>query len=286
MRRVADPAYDVVVLGTGAAGLVAALSARDQGASVGVFEKAERLGGTTAISGGIAWIPANPQAADAGVDDSVEDGIDYLRSLSNGMIDDELAAALVQTGPECWIVFDERCFRRYGFSVAQPDAGAPDWLERGSTLAALAQRIGVPGDALEQTITRFNHNVTERDPDFGRGDSAYDAFNGEITETGAPATLGVIDSPPYDAVRLESGALGTKGGPRTDADGRVLDLDGEPIPGLYAAGNAMAGPTGMVYGGAGGTIGPAMTFGFLAGRHAGRAHAATERASLEALHAR
>ena len=74
---------------------------------------------------------------------------------------------------------------------------------------------------------------------------------------------------PFHAVRLHSGCLGTKGGPATDPDARVLDHDGVVIRGLYAAGNAMACPTGMVYGGAGGTLGPAITFGYLAGTHAG-----------------
>jgi succinate dehydrogenase/fumarate reductase flavoprotein subunit len=140
-------------------------------------------------------------------------------------------------------------------------------------VAALADAIGVPADALERTVATFNGNVTEleRDPEFGRGDSAYDHFNGDQELPGRRGTLGPLDSPPYHAVKLECGALGTKGGPRTDADGRVLGLDGEPIAGLYAAGNAMAGATGMVYGGAGGTIGPAMVFGYRAGRHAGQA---------------
>src|SRR5213593_2543506 len=95
-----DSVYDVVVLGTGGAGLVAALAAHDQGASVGVFEKAEKLGGTTAISGGIAWIPANRYAAAAGVEDSRDDALSYLMSLSNGLIEEELARTLVDTGPE------------------------------------------------------------------------------------------------------------------------------------------------------------------------------------------
>ena len=79
------------------------------------------------------------------------------------------------------------------------------------------------------------------------------------------ATLKPLESAPFYAVRLESGALGTNGGPKTDVTGRVLSLSGGVIPGLYAAGNAMAAPTGMVYGGAGGTLGPAMTFGYIAG---------------------
>ena len=81
------------------------------------------------------------------------------------------------------------------------------------------------------------------------------------------ATLGPIDKPPYYAVQVRPGALGTKGGPLTNANAQVLNLDGEIIQGLYAAGNAMASAMGMAYGGAGGTLGPCMVFGYLAGRH-------------------
>ena len=90
---------------------------------------------------------------------------------------------------------------------------------------------------------------------------------------GPAATLGPLDTPPFYAVQVYSGVLGTKGGPRTDRNGQVLDVDGEPIPGLYAAGNAMASAMGMTYGGAGGTLGPAVVFGYLAGRHAASAEA-------------
>ena len=90
------------------------------------------------------------------------------------------------------------------------------------------------------------------------------------------APIAALLRPPKTCQNLEcwtlpyrqSSTLGTKGGPRTNSHAAVLDVDGQVIPGLYAAGNVMAGPTGMVYGGAGGTLGPAMVFGFKAGRHA------------------
>ena len=85
-------AHDVVVLGTGAAGLVAALAANEQGASVGLYEKGDVVGGTTALSGGIVWIPNNPHAAAAGLSDSREEALAYLDSLSLGAIDPALAA--------------------------------------------------------------------------------------------------------------------------------------------------------------------------------------------------
>lgn len=82
----------------------------------------------------------------------------------------------------------------------------------------------------------------------------------------------MIDQAPFYAVRMEAGALGTAGGPKTNGDGQVLDWSGKPIPGLYAAGNAMAAALGEGYGGAGGTLGPGMTFGYIAGRHLGSAN--------------
>src|SRR5439155_9901703 len=113
------------------------------------------------------------------------------------------------------------------------------------------------------------HAASGEDPDFGRGRGAHDRWWGDPAFGDGPAsTLGPVDTPPFYAVRVYSGALGTKGGPQTDGDGRVLDVDRRPIPGLYAAGNAMASVMGMTYGGAGGTLRPALVFGYLAGPHA------------------
>ena len=89
------------------------------------------------------------------------------------------------------------------------------------------------------------------------------------------APFGPVESVPFYGVEIESSALGTKGGPRTDRDGRVLDVDGDPIAGLYAAGNVMANPTGMVYGGAGATLAVAGVWGMAAGRAAVRDRAAS-----------
>ena len=537
-----DPGYDVVVLGTGAAGLAAALAAHEFGASVGLFEKGDVVGGTTALSGGIVWIPNNPHAAAAGLADSREEALAYLDSLSLGMIDPELAETLVDTGPDvvrwleattplrfevvrgypdyhpehpggkpaggrsldpglfnyvdlgewadrvartpnvprlrlleiplgggsgtidpavqverdrldargrghalvgallaaclergiepvtgaranelvrdggrvtgvrfdsgaplpassarrgvvlatggfewdaelvrtflrgpmtspttiptntgdglrmalgagaalgvmgeawwvptaeipgeelygqqrarlilrertlpgsimvnrqgrrfaneaanynafggalhqldparfdyanlpCWLVFDDAYLRRYGFIDAAPGAVAPRWVTAAPTLEQLAQALGIDATGLVATVARWNELVDKgHDDDFGRGDSAYDGWSGDQRYLGSPqATIGPVREPPFHAVEIHSGTLGTKGGARTNSDGQVLDFDGRPITGLYAAGNAMAAPTGMVYGGAGGTLGPAMVFGYRAGRHAATA---------------
>jgi succinate dehydrogenase/fumarate reductase flavoprotein subunit len=531
--------HDVVVLGTGAAGLVAALAAHDRGADVGLYEKGAVVGGTTALSGGIVWIPNNHHAAAAGLSDSREDALAYLDSLSLGAIDPALATALIDTGPEvvrwleattplrlrvvkgypdyhpehpggkpgggrsldpelfdyvalgpwadrvarppslprltlieiplgggsgaidpadmderdhrdsrgrgqalvgalvracldrgiepatgaraielirqdgrvtgvhfapagpvddvaarrgvviatggfeweptlvraflrgpmtspttiptntgdglrmalsagaavgamaeawwvptleipgellygrqrarlvlrertlprsilvnrrgrrfaneaanynalggafhqfdpsrfeyanlpCWLVFDHGYLTRYGLLDVEPDGAVPSWLSTAASVGELAERNGVDAAGLVATVARWNELVRiGHDDDFGRGDSAYDGWSGDQQFLGSPqATLGPIDEPPYYAVEIHSGTLGTKGGPRTDVDGRVLDFDGRAIDGLYAAGNAMAAATGLVYGGAGGTLGPAVVFGYRAGRDA------------------
>lgn len=532
------PHYDVVVLGTGAAGLMAALTAAEAGASVGLFEKGRLVGGTTALSSGVAWIPATGLAASAGVDDSRQEALAYLSSLSHGMIRPEMAQAFVETGDElvtwlgaatplqlrlvpgfpdyhpehpggmpgggrslepelfsfdrlgdwaprvagatrpllvtetptgggtgvlspdvaqeraaakveglgralvgallrgcldrgvqpetavrakrlttdngrvtgveveveivdevatvgasavvlatggfeydadlvtaflrgpmrlpagvptntgdglrmamrvgaalgamreawwvpvvelpgrrpdggsnvllvlrertlprsivvnrtgrrftneaanynalggafhtfdpgafdyvnqpCWLVYDQGFVDAYGGFGEGPGGPAPEWVKRRDTLDQLADAIGVPPTALGRTIERWNQLVAQgHDDDFGRGDSAYDGWCGDHAHyPGVAATLGPVDHGPYYAVELVGSTLGTKGGPLTTVDGEVLDVDGAVIPGLYAAGNAMAAPTGMVYGGAGGTLGPALVFGYRAGRAA------------------
>jgi succinate dehydrogenase/fumarate reductase flavoprotein subunit len=167
-----------------------------------------------------------------------------------------------------WIVFDALHLKKYGFLGVEPDGVVPDWYCKSADLDELGRKTGIDPDGLARTIDAWNHDVqAETDPQFGRGSSAYDGYWGD-NEAATPAlqTLGPIDTAPYFAVPVTVGAMGTKGGPRTDADGNVLHVSGEPIPGLYAAGNAMAGVTGKAYGGAGGTLGPAMVFGYRAGR--------------------
>ncbi|WP_181783056.1 FAD-dependent oxidoreductase [Pseudonocardia pini] len=170
----------------------------------------------------------------------------------------------------CWLVFDQEYLRRYGtVGPFPPGETAPPWLTSAGSLRGLAETLGVPADAFVDTVERWNaHAAAGHDPDFHRGESAHDRWWGDPNLKGRPeATLGPLTEPPFHAISLVSGALGTKGGPRTDDRARVLDLDGRVIGGLYAAGNVMASPLGMTYGGAGGTLAPAMVFGYLAGRH-------------------
>lgn len=166
-----------------------------------------------------------------------------------------------------WIVFDSIHFKHYGFLGVDPDGPVPDWFCQSADLAELGEKTGIDPAGLKQTLQAWNCNVAdEHDPDFGRGASAYDGYWGDDkAATPASKTLGPIDTAPYFAVPVSVGAMGTKGGPRTDSDGRVLHVNGTVITGLFAAGNAMTGATGKAYGGAGGTLGPALVFGYRAG---------------------
>jgi 3-oxosteroid 1-dehydrogenase len=172
-----------------------------------------------------------------------------------------------------WMIFDRHYLTRYGLAGFRGEGDTPDWMTEAPSVTALASAIGVPASALEETVARWNSQSGRGcDDDFGRGNSVHDRWWGDPAfGPGPAATLGPLDTPPFYAVQVYSGVLGTKGGPRTDRNGQVLDVDGEPIPGLYAAGNAMASAMGMTYGGAGGTLGPAVVFGYLAGRHAAEA---------------
>ena len=139
-------------------------------------------------------------------------------------------------------------------------------------MAELAEKAGIDPAGLEAEVARFNQMVRNgHDDDFNRGDTTYDNFYmwGDMAFDPPYRTLGLIDQGPFYAVKMEAGALGTAGGPKTNADAQVVDWSGNPIPGLYAAGNAMAAVLGEVYGGAGGTLGPGLTFGYLAGKHLG-----------------
>ncbi len=175
-----------------------------------------------------------------------------------------------------YMVFDSHYLTTYGLAHQKDPNNVPDWLTTAPTLAELAAKIDVPPAALEETVNRWNINVSQgADPDFSRGVSVHDRFWGDAAFGMEPqTTLGPVDTAPYFAVQVNSGCLGTKGGPRTDSSARVLNVDGEVIPGLYAAGNVMASVMGMTYGGHGGTLGPAITFGWLAG------HDAAERARV------
>lgn len=177
-----------------------------------------------------------------------------------------------------WLIIDQRYKDKYPTFNSPPGGPIPSYMMQADTLEELAAKAGIDAEGLKATVERFNDMVRKgHDDDFQRGDNTYDNFYmwGDPDFDPPHRTLGVIDQAPYYAVRMESGALGTSGGPKTNGDAQVLDWNGNPIPGLYAAGNVMAAVLGEAYGGAGGTLGPGMTFGYIAGRHLG-AHVASQ----------
>ena len=145
------------------------------------------------------------------------------------------------------------------------------WIDHGTltvadTLDELAAKIGVPADALKRTAERFNGFARAgRDEDFHRGESAYDNHYGDHRHKNP--NLAPVEKAPFYAVRMLLGDLGTKGGLLTNENAQVLNPEGRPIPGLYAAGNSSASVMGNSYAGPGATIGPAMTFGWIAAHH-------------------
>jgi 3-oxosteroid 1-dehydrogenase len=172
-----------------------------------------------------------------------------------------------------WLIFDQNYRNRYLFKDVAPTFPFPDaWYQSGAAFKAwsiedLARKIGVPASALRATVSRFNtFAASGNDLDFQRGRSAYDHY---YTDPAVKpnSCLAALWLPPYYAFKIVPGDLGTKGGMRTDARARVLRANGSVIPGLYAAGNASGAVMGRSYAGAGSTIGPAMTFGYVAANH-------------------
>lgn len=184
----------------------------------------------------------------------------------------------VQAVP-CWMVFDARYRRNYSAgplypATVQPDDRIPDdlkqsgWLKKADTLEGLANACGIDPAGFIDEIRKVNGFAQSgRDLDFGRGDSLHDRYYSDPKVKPNP-NLGVIAEAPFYAFEVYPGDLGTKGGLKANHFGQVIGQDGAPIPGLYAAGNCSATVMGNSYPGAGSTIGPALTFGYLAARHA------------------
>ena len=154
----------------------------------------------------------------------------------------------------------------------------PDWVARGETPTALAAATGIDGEGLEASVVLWNAMCRHGEDELhGRGESPYDRYYGDPELLPANPTLGPLDEPPFYAIEVLPGTIGTKGGPRTDPDARVLRGDGSPVAGLYAAGNAAAGWLADAYPGPGATLGVALAFGRRAGRHAASARRGSRR---------
>jgi 3-oxosteroid 1-dehydrogenase len=191
----------------------------------------------------------------------------FYPSLSHGIrYFDGLKQKLVNY--PCWGIFDTQHRETYGFGRWTGSDQLPDTFKCAMTLTELAQQCGIDPGGLEAEIARFNDNaIAKVDPIFHRGENRWSQL--ESDPTAESPCLGTIAKPPYYAVRLFAATIGiATAGIVGDPQGRVMDFRNRPIDGLYIAGNSMA----MLEVGAGYQSGVAnaraMTFGFLAARHA------------------
>lgn len=177
-----------------------------------------------------------------------------------------------------YLVCDAAALQRYGIGMVRPGASPKDlapfladgYLTVGATLDELAQKLVIDAAGLKASVAQINHYAeTGVDPDFHRGVTAYQQNIGDATLGTKNPNIGPLNTAPYYAVKLYPGDIGAATGFAADGDARVLDADGQAIPGLYAVGNDMHSIMGGVYTAPGITIGPGLVFGYLAARHAG-----------------
>ena len=185
-----------------------------------------------------------------------------------------LHAACAQGPVESWLVCDHRFLRRYGLGIVRP-APVPwrGWQKRGylytaPTIEQLARACGIDDAGLVRTVADWNQHASHGvDPAFGRGTTPYMRLQGDPDHAPNPCIAPIL-APPFHAVRVTAGSFGTFAGLAVDARARVLDGARQPIDGLYAVGADAASPFGGFYPAGGINLGPALTFGYLAGRDA------------------
>jgi succinate dehydrogenase/fumarate reductase flavoprotein subunit len=196
----------------------------------------------------------------------VNEGVGYMDVAKVHRTYDPQTASYPNTGP-VWMVFDQEARERIICMDFVPGQPTPGWVKEAETIADLAGKMGVDPAVLREEVERWNEHVAAgADPDFGRGTVWWEGF-----QTGGPSpekNMASVAKAPFYAMRLYNGILGTIGGLRIDPHARVRSARGGLIPGLYAVGNVAAGIFGQTYPGGGGTLGPNITFGYLAGSHA------------------
>ena len=253
---------------------------------------AESIGGRVedSLPNAAAWVPVSITTRKDGSKgvmphfiDRAKPGViavtrDGLRFANEGnsyhdFVQEMMKAATPGEAIAAFLICDHRCLRKYGLGCVPPFPMPlrhhlrTGYLMRGATLAELAARAGIDAKGLQATIEGFNETAREgRDPVFGKGSRAYNRYQGDALHGPNPC-IAPVEHGPFYAIKMVIGDLGTYAGIRTDAHARALDAEGRPITGLYAAGNDMASIMGGNYPGAGITLGPALTFGYIAGRH-------------------
>jgi succinate dehydrogenase/fumarate reductase flavoprotein subunit len=186
-----------------------------------------------------------------------------------------LAATPAGAPVQAWLVCDHSFIRHYGLGAAKP-APMPmaamlrnGYLQRGNTLADLALACGIDAVNLQATVQRYNQQALDgKDTDFAKGETPYNRVQGDAGAGLPNPCMAPLVQGPFYAVKIVPGSLGTFAGLRSNASAQVLDACDYPIPGLYAGGNDMHSVMGGTYPSGGITLGPAMTFGYIAAHHA------------------
>jgi 3-oxosteroid 1-dehydrogenase len=252
-----------------------------------VLKMATDLGADTAMTQEAWWIPASflpdgsiqwhnpidmgkPHAivVDQGGSRYVNESTSYV-TVGLAMFERDKTVPAVPS----WFIVESRHRDRYRMGIAPAGKTPEDWItsgymKRADTIEDLARQCDIPPEQLRATIDRFNGFAEAgHDGDFGKGESAYNRVWGDPTNKPNPS-LGKIEIGPFYAVKVFPADVGTCGGLVADEYARVLDKDGRPIPGLYAAGNITASVMGPSYPGAGASIGASMVFSYIAADHA------------------
>jgi 3-oxosteroid 1-dehydrogenase len=203
-----------------------------------------------------------------------ENGKRYLNEAASY---DEVGRQLQAHPKTSWVIFDRRAREKYGIGPLYPTAVHPDskWnssikaiVKKSDTIEGLASLMGVDETGLKDTVKKVaKYSETGVDEDFGSGSTSYDKYYGDPSVTPNPCLAPLLKAPFY-AFPVYPGDIGTKGGVDVDINAQALNKNGRPILGLYATGNTASSVMGYTYPGAGSTIGPAMTFGYVAAKHA------------------
>ncbi|MFF7058127.1 FAD-dependent oxidoreductase [Achromobacter spanius] len=263
---------------------------------------AETMGGRVdgTIPHAAAWVPASVTVRKDGTKGVMPHFIDRAKPgviaiTTNGtrfanegnsyhdFVQDMVKACAGQPEVTAWLLCDHKVIRNYGLGCVAP-APLPigrhlrsGYLKRGSTISELARQIGVPAEQLEATVQAFNRGaVRGEDPQFGKGSTSYNRYQGDALVTPNPC-VAPLEHGPFYAIKLVVGDIGTFAGLVTNENGQVLNDARQPIDGLYAVGNDAASVMGGNYPGAGITLGPALTFGYIAGMHIATSLAASPR---------
>lgn len=192
----------------------------------------------------------------------------------NDFMGDLLKTATPGITPYAWLICDHRFIRRWGLGAVKPSPMPlqshlkSGYLRKAKTIGELARTIGINQLALEKTISTYNQFAQHgEDPEFGRGDTPYNRAAGDADHTPNPCVAPIKDGP-YYAVKIHPGSLGTFAGLETNAKAQVLDQQGQAIPGLFAVGNDMTSVMAGHYPSGGITLGPGMTFAYIAAHSA------------------